>query len=243
MSTRETPRGGRLWGEDEPGTRGPKPGLTTARIAEAAIAIADAEGLGAVSMQRVAKAFGFTTMSLYRYLPGKAELVALMFDTAMGPPPDLAAYDGWRDKLRAWADGVSGLLHQRPWGLEVLNRLRLTGPNELAWMEAALASLAGTGLAPGEALDAIFAVTGHVRVAAQYSARQPDGAGGIGPEAWNAAIADVVRRRAEAFPALAEAVAAGVFDESGDPRSPGVELILDGIAARIAAAAPACGTP
>jgi AcrR family transcriptional regulator len=235
VSARKTLGAGSLWGPEEPGTRGPKPGLTTARIAEAAIAIADAEGLGAVSMQRVAKAFGFTTMSLYRYLPGKAELVALMFDTAMGPPPDLSAEDGWRAKLRAWAIAISALIHRRPWGLEVLNQLRIMGPNELGWLEAALGALADTGLQGAAALDAIFALTGHVRIAAQYTARQPEGAGGVTPEAWNAAVAATVRDRPDAYPALHAVISAGVFDSAvADELVSGVELILDGIAARIA---------
>jgi AcrR family transcriptional regulator len=218
---------------DESRTRGPKPGLTLARIAEAAIAIADAEGLGAVSMQRVAKAFGFTTMSLYRYLPGKAELVELMFDTAMGPPPDLSAHDGWRAKLRAWAVAISALIHRRPWGLEVLNQLRIMGPNELGWLEAALGALTGTGLEGDAALDAIFALTGHVRIAAQYSVRQPEGAGGVTPEAWSAAVAGTVRDKPRAYPALHAAIAAGAFENTDTEQlSAGVELILDGIAAR-----------
>ena len=72
-----------LWGGRSGATRGPKPGLSLEGIAEAAIAIADAEGLAAVSMQRVAADLGFTKMSLYRYLPGKAELVALMVERGL----------------------------------------------------------------------------------------------------------------------------------------------------------------
>ena len=65
-----------FWAPRPRPTRGPKPALTLGQIADAAIAVADAEGLAAVSMQRVAADLGYTKMSLYRYLPGKAELVA-----------------------------------------------------------------------------------------------------------------------------------------------------------------------
>src|SRR5512139_2166546 len=80
-----------LWRAQERPRPGPKPGLSLDRIVQASIELADAEGLDAISMQRVAGAFGFTTMSLYRYVPGKAELIDLMIDMSLGPPPDLSA--------------------------------------------------------------------------------------------------------------------------------------------------------
>lgn len=76
-----------LWGEQEPPSRGPKPSLTAGRIAQAGIEIADGEGLDAVSLARVAKEFGVTAMALYRYVPGKTELLDLMVDLAIGPRP------------------------------------------------------------------------------------------------------------------------------------------------------------
>lgn len=78
-----------LWNERPRPARGPKPALTLEQIADAGIAIADAEGLAAVTMQRVAAELGYTKMSLYRYLPGKAELVAAMLERGIGPAPDL----------------------------------------------------------------------------------------------------------------------------------------------------------
>jgi AcrR family transcriptional regulator len=95
-----------LWQERPRPTRGPKPALTLEQIADAAIAIADADGLDAVSMQRVAAEVGYTKMSLYRYLPGKAELVAAMIERALGGPPALRAEDGWRAGLTTWAGAL-----------------------------------------------------------------------------------------------------------------------------------------
>src|SRR5690348_482873 len=74
------------WGVRGRPHKGPKPGLTLARIVTAAIGVADAEGLAAVSMSRVATELGAAPMSLYRYVTGKDELLELMVDTAMGPP-------------------------------------------------------------------------------------------------------------------------------------------------------------
>ncbi|PCG81698.1 TetR family transcriptional regulator [Streptomyces sp. WZ.A104] len=75
-----------LWGTGERPSRGPKPGLTLDRIVTAAIAVADAEGLSAVSMRRLSTELGTGTMSLYRYVPGKAELLDLMLDRVLGEP-------------------------------------------------------------------------------------------------------------------------------------------------------------
>src|SRR3954466_3073482 len=87
-----------FWAPRPRPTRGPKPALTLGQIADAAIAIAAAEGLAAVSMQRVAADLGYTKMSLYRYLPGKTELVAAMLERGIGAPPDLSAL-AWRPAL------------------------------------------------------------------------------------------------------------------------------------------------
>ena len=73
-----------LWGLREPPGRGPKPRLTVAKITRSAIELADTEGLTALSMRRVAERLGVSTMSLYTYVPGKAELIDLMLDTVYG---------------------------------------------------------------------------------------------------------------------------------------------------------------
>src|SRR5215831_19509750 len=92
-----------LWAEKREASRGPKPALDLKQIASTAIAIADAEGLEAVSMQRVAQACGVATMALYRYVPGKAELIALMLDIGLGPSPNLDEAPGdWRARLEDW---------------------------------------------------------------------------------------------------------------------------------------------
>src|SRR3954453_16348748 len=105
-----------LWGERAQPTRGPKPALTLERIADAAVAVADAEGLAAVSMQRVAAELGKTKMSLYRYLPGKAELVALMVEQAIGEPPELRA-GGWREALTEWSELLFAAYLRHPWAV------------------------------------------------------------------------------------------------------------------------------
>ena len=93
-----------LWGRRERGKRGPRPGLSADSIVDAAVQIADAEGLDAVSMARVAAKLGFTTMSLYRYVANKDELLQLMWNaSATGAETLVIEGDGWRSRLRTWA--------------------------------------------------------------------------------------------------------------------------------------------
>jgi AcrR family transcriptional regulator len=84
------------WGRQAPRGRGPKPGLSLERIVGAGVRVAATEGLGAVSMSRVAAELGASTMALYRYVNAKDELLALMVDAAFGPPPGAADEPGRR---------------------------------------------------------------------------------------------------------------------------------------------------
>ena len=91
------------WGRSDSARRGPKPSLSLEEIVATAVRIADEEGLEAVSMARVAKALGFTTMSLYRYVPSKADLLTHMQDAALGPLPEDRVRDvDWRAGLTEW---------------------------------------------------------------------------------------------------------------------------------------------
>jgi AcrR family transcriptional regulator len=151
-----------LWGPRPQPTRGPKPALSIDRIAQAAIKVADADGLAAVTMQRIASELGFTKMALYRYVPGKAELIALMVDTAGDPPPVLdGETDDWRAQLGHWARRLLELLQRHPWLLEATVGPRIMGPNELGWLEQAVAALDGTGLHGSERMDAIVVILGQ----------------------------------------------------------------------------------
>src|SRR5690606_22218840 len=115
-----------LWPDQARPKRGPKPRISLDLIVDGAIELADREGLDAVSMQRIADGLGVTKMSLYRYAPGKAELLALMLDRAFGPAPELAAPElagdqlageasGWRQGLRSWALAMHAALAAHPW--------------------------------------------------------------------------------------------------------------------------------
>lgn len=225
-----------LWGEKGEPSRGPKPGLSVKQIARAAIEIANAEGLEAVSMQRVAQACGVTTMALYRYVPSKADLLALMIDIGIGEPPALdTVQGGWRSQLEEWARLIWAAFHSAPWSLEVTGSLRLMGPNELGWFEAAVRALSGTGLSGAEAVDAVLMVLNHVRSTAQYSLERARRQRGGSGERWGTMIARVLQKHEESFPALTAALAAGALSPAeNDPLAYGLGLVLDGIGMRIA---------
>ena len=112
------------WGVRGRPHKGPKPGLSLERIVAAAVQVADAEGLAAVSMSRVAAELGTAPMSLYRYVTAKDELLALMQDAAYGPWPT-GAPDGRRrlaggavpvglDHARRYATAPLGAAHPDP---------------------------------------------------------------------------------------------------------------------------------
>ena len=219
-----------LWRSGPAATRGPKAALTLDDLANAGIAIADANGLAAVSMSRVAEAVGVTTMALYRYVPGKTELIDLMFDTAMGEPPDLAAIGGgWRPQIEHWARSLWDLVLAHPWALEVLLRLRLPGPNELAWMERGAHALAGARLTGAPLLDMLFLIVGQVRTVAQYAVAGPGVGERLGSADWAIGVSTLLADRAAQFPTLVAAAQAGAFGADSDPLAFGLARLLDGI--------------
>ena len=145
-----------LWGRREPGRRGPRRGLSVEDIVAAAIRVADAEGLDAVSMARVAKELGFTTMSLYRYVASKDELLQLMWNGSAQGAEDLKLQgDGWRSRLRSWAIVQREMLDRHPWITQMPMATPPLAPNSLALVERGLEALDGTGLRDDDKLRVI----------------------------------------------------------------------------------------
>ncbi|HEX2133296.1 MAG TPA: TetR/AcrR family transcriptional regulator [Actinophytocola sp.] len=157
-----------LWGTKPAPTRGRKPGMTVETIVAAAVEVADAEGLDGLSMRRVADALGVGTMSLYRYVPSKAELHDLMLDAVMGedPPLDLVT-GGWRAGLERLARASLDGYVRHPWLLRASLTRGAMGPNQTATLDAVLGALDGIGLTGGERMAVVELVVGYVRGVAQ----------------------------------------------------------------------------
>ncbi len=157
----------RLWEEPARPRRGPKAALSRDRITEAAIEIAGAEGLAAVSMARVGEALGFTSMALYRHVSGKDELLALMADAAGSMPADRVPDPrqepvDWRTGLERWTRAQIEMIIERPWYLDLPLASSPPGPNRMAWLERGFALLEPTRLSTEEKLAVLGMLAEHV---------------------------------------------------------------------------------
>ncbi len=228
-----------MWGyDDRSGARGPKPRLTLEAIVDQAVAVADAEGLDAVSMRRVAADLGAGTMSLYRYLPGKAELLDLMLERVGALDEDADLGDDWREAMRAMGTGLWRLYTEHPW-LPLVDQSRpLLGPNALRGFDLAIGSLAATGLADQEKV----AVIGMIDAFAQAAARTANAAAaaerltGVSTEEFWKAQEPVLVAAMETgnYPNVA-ALDQDAFEMPGEAFFEfGLQRILDGTAALVA---------
>jgi AcrR family transcriptional regulator len=224
-----------LWGQTERGTRGPKPALSVEQIVRAAIEIADAEGVDALSMRRVADKLSVGTMSLYRYVPGKGELIDLMLERVLADngSPD-SEPTRWRPRLESMARSSWRMYHEHPWMLLVTERHPVMGPTEVAGLESLLRAVSGLGLSPSEMFGAIALVDSFVRGMARYGvdAREAERRTGISTDEWWQAqgecLADVMT--ADQYPMMQMIGETGVWGESEDVSFEfGLERLLDGI--------------
>ena len=151
-----------LWGRRGRGQRGPKPGLSVDAIVAAAIGIADAEGLEAVSMAHVADRLGFTTMSLYRHVTSKEELLQLMWNgSAQGADELVITGDDWRSRLRTWAIIQRDMIDLHPWITQMPMAAPPMAPNSLAFVERGLEAMDETGLADADKLRVIGLISSY----------------------------------------------------------------------------------
>ena len=223
-----------LWGRRRRGSRGPAPGLSVERIADAAIALADAEGLGALSMRRLARDLGVATMGLYRYLPGKVELLDVMVDSVIGE--EAVAEEGrWRERLAASARASRALHERHPWLAPATLARPPLGPNAVAAYERLLAAAASSGLRAAETVAAVGLIAGYGRAAAgrAEAAARTERFWAERSAFWEE------HYDPERFPALTALYEAGAFDDPPDAFEFGLQRILDGIEALLASRPPA----
>lgn len=227
-----------LWGTQEPPTRGPKPSLSVEQVVRSAIAIADADGLEALSMRRVADELSVGTMSLYRYVPGKSELVDLMVDSVQAELPadtEAGAPDTWRTGLAAVARAEYDLYRRHPWLLRVSQARPLFGPNSMAAYDASLRTVDGLGLSAHEMASTAALVSCYVQGTARITVEFGSAARrtGISDEQWwGAQLPLMTAAFAEGrFPTMAAVYEAGAYDPDDDFFSFefGLQRVLDGI--------------
>jgi AcrR family transcriptional regulator len=222
-----------LYAGRDPQRRGPRPALTLDGVVAVAVEIADTEGLAGVSMAKVAERLGFTTMSLYRYVKSKDDLLLLMADTANREKTPVAVPESWRDGLTAWAKGVFQIYRQHPWLLQVPMSGPPAGPSQLLWLEAGLQNLAALDVPEGLKLQIVQLLHGYARGEAQLNSDLSTPSPEAGTPVEYGRILRAVTDPAT-HPAVTRLVASGIFDGPIDYDEDidfgfGLSTILDGV--------------
>jgi AcrR family transcriptional regulator len=224
-------------------TRGPKQGLTVDAIVHAATAIADADGIEAVTMRRLAETLGVAPMTIYTYLPGKAELLDLMLDAAYAAIPRLDTSGWpWQRRLTAIAEENRELFESHPWAATISTSRPPLGPGLMAKYEHELSALDGLGLSDIEMDAALTYVLGFVqgwaRTAADARAARDDS--GMDDQQWWEGNAPLLAQLLDdhAYPTAARVGSAAGAAQRGAYSAAlafdfGWARVLDGLAALI----------
>lgn len=176
--------------------------LTLDRIVAAAVAVADADGMAETTMRRIAAELGVATMSLYRHVPGKDELILAMVDAAIGefPLPARRPY-GWRARLEVCARLEWAAFQRHPWLAPSMSLTRpQLAPNAMRLTEYVLQAFEGTRLTFSERMYVQILLFSYVRGVA--SAFEPEAEAvrdtGLSNEEWmqsqGAAVAEAFSR-------------------------------------------------
>ena len=202
-------------------SRGPKPAHTSAKIAEAAVRIADAEGIEAASMRRVAAELGSGAASLYRYVANKSELFDLMIDAVLGEDPLPKRSGNWRTDFRKVAALSRDLMLRHPWMVTVSSFRVTQGTNMLRWMEFSLSAIDRLGLDIDEMLVLSNTLFTYARgyAAGEIGEREASRRSGLSRDEWMMGRAAYVRALKESgrFPMFTR-----VVDEAKAPHDPAI---------------------
>ncbi|MBB2940392.1 AcrR family transcriptional regulator [Actinoplanes lutulentus] len=178
------------------GKRGPKQRVSVDEVIEAAIAVADEEGLPAFSMRKVADRLGLKLMSVYTYVPGRSELIGLMVDEVIGSHEHPVYAGDLRERVTVMAQHMWDEYHRHPWLLQVENSRPWIGPNSSARYEWQLAALEGAGFSDLDmdqivtSIGAFTAGTAQISISSRRTAEQT----GITDADWWAVNAPVLER-------------------------------------------------
>ncbi|MFG2210822.1 TetR/AcrR family transcriptional regulator C-terminal domain-containing protein [Streptomyces sp. NPDC048638] len=223
-------------------------GLSRDAVVRAGLKIADAEGLRALSMRRVAAEFGVSSMALYRHVANKDELVLLMADAAFDgvdlPDP---APDGWRDRMEAGARLQWALYQRHPWLAQYLSITRpQPTPRGMALIEWTMARVAG--MTPLTLIHMAITLLNYVRATAAgfEDDREAEQESGMDRNQWMASMEPVFDGilRSGAYPMYA-----GIDGTEGDEVTLetlfefGLARLLDGMETLVEGRAPSPGGP
>ncbi|MFD8491964.1 TetR/AcrR family transcriptional regulator [Amycolatopsis sp. NPDC059657] len=222
-----------VWERPEPPDRPAPAPLSRELIVKTAIRLADADGLDAVSLRKVAAALDVGPMRLYGYIATKEELLDLMVDAVHAEVRP--AGDSWREVLRSLAEALRRTAHQHEWLADLLGGRPQLGPNTLATSEAVASGMDGVEL--DTVVPAITAVNSYVvgAVRREIAERRAERASGMDKEQWQSTYGPYLLRTFATgrFPALAKFVHDGPHLDADETFHAGLDFILDGVEARI----------
>lgn len=209
-----------------------RPGLTAARVVEAAAAVADREGLHGVSMRRVGRELGVEAMSLYHHVANKDALLDALADWLMlqvdRPPAGL----DWRAGMRIRCHSLRAVMREHPWGPGIVESRRAPGMALLGHLEAVLDCLHRGGFPVQLAAHAFSVLDAYVYGFVLTEQSLPfDPGGGVDD------LAEQLALPADVFPRMAAFIEQAIVGRSydyGDEFSYGLELVLDGLESRLA---------
>ncbi|WP_225822164.1 TetR/AcrR family transcriptional regulator [Streptomyces naphthomycinicus] len=179
-----------IWARPERTGRGPKPAYTRDDVAAAAVRIADAQGLDAVSMRHVAAELGCGTMSLYNYVPRKEDLYELMVDAVSAEHELWEPGGDWRADLRRVAHQTRALMRRHPWVPRLMSPVYGFSPHALRYLEHCLACLDPLDAPYGTKLELIAMLNGMVTT---YVRNELDTAERVRALPWSEAEENEVR--------------------------------------------------
>ncbi len=221
------------------GSRGPKQRFTVDEVIRAGIEVADAEGLPAFSMRKVADKLGLKLMSIYTYVPGRSELIGLMVDEVTGEVPFPPLTGGLRERMATVARQSWDEVFRHPWLLQVEEYRPWIGPHVSAKYEWQLSAVEGAGFTDLEMDQVVTLLGGFAHNAARQAvaARRAAEQSGITDAEWweiNAPVLDRLMPPGE-YPISARVgqVAGETYNAVADPERAfhfGLERILDGLA-------------
>jgi AcrR family transcriptional regulator len=215
----------------KPAGRGRAPGLTTERVIDAAVALADRIGTDALTIRKLADALDVKPMTIYHYVPSKEAIIDGMVDRVFAeielPPRDAH----WRAAIRVRCDSMRRVLARHPWAAPLMESRTTPGPSTLRHHDAVLGCFRGAGFSLELVGHAYAVVDAFLYGFALQEASLPATAGDD-----MAQLAESIAEQMPAglYPHLTEFTADRVLQpgyDFGDEFDVGIDLILDGLAA------------
>jgi AcrR family transcriptional regulator len=198
--------------------------MSAFKIATAAIALADAEGLDAVTIRAVAEKVGLTPMGVYRHFLSRDEMLISMFELAIEAPSDVSLDVSWQERLRTWSQSLFERYQAHPWSMDIPTIGMPMTPNHIAWVEQALDILAPTNLPLQHQLDCALLISGHAQQFARLITKNPQ------TPTSKASFAALLTKAENQAPRLVNALSQGILQSKDGPSfMSGIDIIIHGL--------------